>query len=218
MKSTATDRERKIAKILFEAGCVIFRPHQPIKLVSGLHSPIYVDNRRLMSFPKERDKVASALTSLIKEMGIPDVIAGAATGGIPHAAWVAAKLNLPMVYVRSKPKDHGQGNQIEGLFKPNQKVVVVEDMVSTASSSSEVIKALHLAKAKILYEVAIYTHKLKTADETFKGLKVKFKPLTNLAEVAKVAKKQGFLNKNQVELVLSWAKDPEKWTKKMGFE
>lgn len=225
MKSTNIDkkssrelREKKVAKILFEAGCVIFRPHQPIKLISGLLTPIYVDNRRLISFPKERDTVAAFLADLIKENGIPDLIAGAATGGIPHASWVAQKLNVPMVYVRSKPKDHGQGNQIEGILKRGQRVVVVEDMVSTGSSSSEVIKALKAAGARILYEVAIYTHNLKAADTTFKQLNVKFVPLTKLFDVAAVANKQEFLTDKQVELVLSWSKDPGAWSKKMGFE
>ena len=219
MKSTSTDNNisQKVAKILFETGCVIFRPSQPIKLVTGILSPIYVDNRRLMSFPKERRKVAIFLTERIQGIGLPQVIAGAATGGIPHAAWVAERLNLPMVYVRSKPKEHGQGNQVEGVLRRGQRVVVVEDMVSTASSSSVVIKGLRDLGALVQHEVAIYTHTLSEADKNFSKLKIFFHPLTNLREVVKVAKREGFLKDEDEKVILNWAKDPKNWAKKMGF-
>lgn len=218
MKSTSTDNiSQKVARILFETGCVIFRPRQPIKLVTGILSPIYVDNRRLMSFPQERRKIATFLTERIQDIGFPQVIAGAATGGIPHAAWVAERLNLPMVYVRSKPKEHGQGNQVEGVLRRGQRVVVVEDMVSTASSSSAVIESLRDLGASVKHEVAIYTHTLGEANKNFSRLKVSFHPLTNLKEVVKVAKKEGFLKDKDEKVILSWAKDPKNWAKKMGF-
>ena len=219
MKSTSTDNNisQKVAKILFDMGCVIFRSKRPIKLMSGVLSPIYVDNRRLMSFPKERRKVATFLAESIQEIGLPQVIAGAATGGIPHAAWVAERLNLPMVYVRSKPKMHGQGNQVEGVLRRGQSVVVIEDMVSTASSSSVVIRSLKDLGALVKHEVAIYTHTLSEADKNFSKLKVSFHPLTNLKEVVKVAKGKGFLKDEDEKIILNWAKDPKNWAKKMGF-
>lgn len=208
----------KAAKILFSTGCIIFRPRQPFKLVSGMFSPIYVDNRRLISFPTARKQIAKYLAKKVEKLKGIDIIAGAATGGIPHSAWVSELLKLPMVYVRGKPKDHGQGNQIEGLLRRGQHAVVIEDMVSTGGSSEEVIRALRKAGAIVRHEVAIYTHSLKKSDQNFNKLKVQFYPLTSLTDVTKVAQKAGFIKGSDVKLVKIWAQDPKNWGRKMGFE
>src|SRR3989344_2739122 len=118
MKSTNTDKARKdVAEILLDVGSVIFRPRQPFRFDSGILSPVYVDNRLLISMPRERELIIKYLVDKIRKIGVPDVVAGVATAGITHAAWIAQKLNLPMVYVRAKPKDHGRQNQVEGQVK-----------------------------------------------------------------------------------------------------
>lgn len=221
MKSTNTDHNassEKVAEILFDVGSVIFRPRQPFKFDSGIISPVYVDNRLLISQPVQRNKVINYLIGEIIKIGKPEVIAGVATAGIAHAAWIAQRLNLPMVYVRPKPKDHGRENQVEGLIRRGQRVLVVEDMVSTAGSSLNAIIALKKLGAKITDEIAIYTHGMKDSEENFKKAKVKFHALTDLKTVAQVAQKKGFLKEEQIESILVWAKDPKNWGKKMGFE
>lgn len=219
MKSTNTDKtSEKVAKILLDLGCIIFRPHQPFRFDSGILSPVYVDNRLLISAPEQREIIIKYLVDKVRKIGMPDVVAGVATAGITHAAWIAQKLNLPMVYVRAKPKDHGRQNQVEGRIRRGQKVLVVEDMVSTAGSSVGVIRALRNQGAIVTDEIAIYTHQIKKADENFRKMKIKFYCLTDLQTVTQVARKRGFLTKKQIETVLDWTKNPQNWGKKMGFE
>lgn len=215
MRSTNTD---KAAKILIDIGSVIFRPNQPFRFDSGILSPVYVDNRLLISVPREREKIIRYLVGEIKKIGMPEVIAGCATAGIPHAAFIAQKLNLPMIYVRSKPKDHGRGNQVEGLLRRGQKVVVIEDTVSTGGSSRNVIEAIHAQGAKVIYILAIYTHGLDEAEKNFKESKVKFYYLCDLQTVAKVAVEKGFLKPEQVDVILGWSHDPKNWGRRMGYE
>ncbi len=217
MKSTATDSQ-KTASILLDIGSVLFSRRQPFKFDSGILSPVYVDNRLLISYPKEREVILGLLIKRIKEIGIPDVVAGVATAGIPHAAFIAQKLNIPMVFVRAKPKDHGRGNQVEGIIKKGQKVLVVEDLISTGGSSARVVEALRNIGAEVTEVLAIYSHNLKEAQENFKKAKVKFSFLTSTQEVAKVAKEKGLLLDGQIETIIEWTKDPKNWGKKMGFE
>jgi len=219
MKSTNSAKtSEKTAAILIEAGTIIFRPKQPFKFDSGILSPVYVDNRLLISSVKSRETILKYLISLVNKIGKPEVIAGVATAGIPYAAWIAQKLRIPMVYVRSKPKGHGRENQVEGHIKRGDHVLVVEDMVSTAGSSVNVIKSLRKLGAKVTDEIAIYTHGMKVADRNFIKMKVRFCSLTNLQTVAELARQKGYLRKDQTEIILSWAEDPEGWGKKMGFQ
>ncbi|MCR4325061.1 MAG: orotate phosphoribosyltransferase [Candidatus Curtissbacteria bacterium] len=217
MKSTTTDSE-KVAAILFNLGAIFIRPSRPFKYTNGILSPVYTDNRLLMSNPPEWRKVIDLMTRKVKGMGKIDVIAGAATAGIPHAAIIAQKINLPMVYVRPQPKEHGKGNQIEGVIKKGQKVLVIEDLVSTGGSSIRVIKALRKAGAKVVGEVAIFTYGMKEAETNFKRAKVKLVSLSNFKAATKIAAENGLLKQNQISIVLDWAKDPKGWGKKMGFE
>lgn len=214
MKSTNIDKKiaDQVASILFDVGAVIFRPKQPFRFDSGILSPVYADNRLLISYPKQRNEVLKCLISKINKIGKPDVVAGVATAGITHAAWIAQKLDLPMVYVRPKPKDHGRENQVEGLVKRGQKVLVVEDMVSTAGSSLTAISALRHLGAIVTDEIAIYTHQMAQSQKNFKKAKVKFHTLTNLQSVAEIAQKKGFLKSGQINVILDWAKDPKSWT------
>ncbi|MEX2028547.1 MAG: orotate phosphoribosyltransferase [Candidatus Curtissbacteria bacterium] len=217
MKSTNTDK-LKVAKILFRIGSVIFRTRQPFRYSSGILSPIYTDNRLIISYPKERKVIIDMLAREIKKIGIPDVIAGTATAGIPHAAFLAQKLNLPMIYVRSEKKNHGKGNQIEGKIAKGQKAIVVEDLISTGNSSLAVVKSLRRAGVKVTDAVAIFTYGLKEAETNFKSSKVKLHTLTDIDHSTAAALSEGFLKDEQVDAIRAWAKDPKGWGKEMGFE
>lgn len=219
MKLTESDRvANDVASILYDIGAVLFRSKQPFRYDSGILSPVYTDNRLIISYPKERSKIINYLIRTIEKIGIPDVIAGTATAGIPHAAFIAQRLKLPMVYVRSQPKDHGTGNQVEGKIKRGQKVLIVEDLVSTAGSSIRVAKALRKLGADVTDEVAIFTYHLKESENNFKKNNIKLHNLTDLEHSAQAAVKKGLLKPQQVEVILSWAKNPKNWAKKMGFE
>lgn len=219
MKLISIASHYKIAQILFEIGAVTFSRNNPFRFDSGILSPVYVDNRILISYPKEREIVINEIISKIRdEIGKVDVIAGVATAGIPHAAWLAQKLNLPMIFVRAKPKDYGKGNQVEGKLKRGQRVLVLEDLISTAGSSVRVIEAIRKLGGIVTDEIAIYTHNLKEADTNLKRARVKLHYLTDTKTVAALAQTQGFLNKEQVVVILDWIKDPANWAKKMGYE
>lgn len=218
MKSTATDSSAKVASILFNLGSVLIRPSRPFKYDSGIVSPVYVDNRLIISHPEEWKKVIKLMVETVNKLGKVDVIAGTATAGIPHAALVAQKLNLPMVYVRPQPKDHGKGNQVEGIIKKGQRVVVIEDLISTGGSSIRVVKALRKMGAKVIGEVSIFTYGMKEADTNFRRAKVKLISLSNFKAATKIAVENGLLKQDQISIVLDWAKDPKNWGKKMGFE
>ncbi len=216
MKSTNTADQ--VASILYDTGAIVFRPKQPFRYNSGILSPVYTDIRLIISHPDARDKIVEFLTKKVKEVGIPNVVAGTATAGIPHAAFIAQKLRIPMVYVRSQPKDHGKGNQVEGVIKRGQKVTIIEDLVSTAGSSVRVVEALRNLGATVTDEVAIFTYGLRESEDNLKKAQVTLHTLTDLKRSAVVAVKKGFLMKDQVKLIFNWAKDPQNWGKKMGFE
>lgn len=213
MKSTSTAESQKVASILLDIGAVLFSRNKPFRYDSGILSPVYTDNRILISHPKEREKVVALLVAKIKKIGVPDVVAGTATAGIPHAAFIAQTLKIPMVYVRSQPKDHGKGNQVEGVIKRGQKVIVVEDLISTAGSSIRVVNALRKLGAVVTDEVAIFTYRLKESELNLKKAKVTLHALCDLSDSCQAAKAKGFLKDEQIELIKSWAKDPKNWGK-----
>lgn len=219
MKSTSTDKKiaDQVASILFDVGAVIFRPRQPFRFNTGIVSPVYTDNRLILSRPKERKAIINLLTKLVEKIGTPDVIAGTSTAGIPHAAFIAQKLNLPMVYARPRPKDHGRENQVEGSLKRGQRVIVVDDLISTGRSSLEAAEAVRRVGGRVTDLVAITSYGLKVAEDNFKKAKIKLHTLTDLDHSAQVAVKKGFLKKEQVNVINSWAQAPKNWAKKMGF-
>lgn len=185
-------QQHEIAAALLSIGAVELRPKSPFTWTSGIKSPIYCDNRLTMSSPTVRKQIAEALATSIREF-FPEtnVVAGTATAGIPHAAWVSDVLNLPMVYVRSKAKEHGRGNQIEGKIEAGQKVIVVEDLISTGGSSIDAVHALEKQGCEVLGVVCIFTYHLKRADELFEEAGIPYVSLTNfdaLIEEATVAK------------------------------
>lgn len=219
MKSINTvSTHHQVAKILFDIGCVIFRPRQPFKYDSGILSPVYTDNRLVISYPDKWKKIIEFLITKINEIGLPDVVAGTATAGIPHAAYIAQQLKIPMVYVRAEPKSHGKGNQVEGRIIRGQKVIIIEDLVSTGRSSTRVAEAIKKLGANVSSVVAIYTYQLKESEDNFKKSNIKLHALTNLKTSCEVAREEGFLKEDQIEIILDWAKDPENWAKKMGYE
>ncbi|MGM8211813.1 orotate phosphoribosyltransferase [Virgibacillus sp. W0430] len=169
----------EIARDLLEIKAVQIRPNNYFTWTSGIKSPIYCDNRLTMSYPDVRNKLIKAFIAEIKAMDIqPDVIAGCATAGIPHAAWVADKLNLPMVYVRSKPKGHGKGNQIEGKVEKGQNVLVIEDLISTGGSSIEAAKVLMDEGLHVTGVLAIFTYGLAESTRRFAQETIPFKTIT----------------------------------------
>lgn len=203
---------KKIAEQLLEIKAVALNPSQPFTWASGLKSPIYCDNRLTMSYPKVRKEIANGLAQIIKE-NYPDVevIAGTATAGIPHAAWVAEVLDLPMVYIRGKAKDHGKKNQIEGFISPNQKMVVIEDLISTGGSVLEACVAAEQEGADVLGVAAIFTYGLPKGIENFEKAQVPFTTLTNYNELIEVAVSKGYINDSEVALLKKWKENPKDW-------
>lgn len=219
MKSTDTDKVAyQVSQILIDLGCIIIRPHQPFKFNTGITSPVYTDNRLILSSPKQRSKIIDLLIKRVKHLEIPDVVAGTSTAGIPHAAFVAQRLNLPMIYVRTEPKKYGRKNQVEGSFRKGQKVLVIDDLISTGRSCLEVVKAVRKLGGKVTNVLAITTYGLKEAEKNFEKHKVKLHVLTDLNHSCEVAVKNGILKKERVDIIKEWSKDPEGWGKKMGFE
>jgi len=175
---------KSIAKILLEIDAIKIDPNFGFTWASGIKSPIYCDNRKLISYPEYRDLVAESFAEIIKDkFPQAQMIAGTATAGIPHAAWVAQKLNLPMIYVRSKPKEHGQSQQIEGVFKKNQHVVLIEDLISTGKSSIEAFHALKKNQLNVLNILSIMTYQTELAENNFKKIDKNPISLININDV-----------------------------------
>lgn len=202
----------RIAEALLQIEAVVLRPDDPFTWTSGIKSPIYCDNRMTISYPDIREMIADGFVQLIREH-FPDaeVVAGAATGGIPHAAWVAQKLNLPMVYVRDKAKGHGKQNKIEGLLKPRQKTVVIEDLISTGGSSIKVAEAVREEGGVALGVAAIFTYQLSKADEGFREASFTLKTLSNYEALLNVAARTGRIREDQLSLLQSWRTNPESY-------
>ena len=203
-----------IARDLLSIGAVFLRPDEPFTWASGIKSPIYCDNRLTLTAPAVRNDVENGLAEVIRrEYPDVEVLTGTPTAGIAHAAIVGHLMNLPMGYVRSGAKDHGRGNRIEGKLEPGQKVVVVEDLISTAGSCIEVVEALREAGAEVLGIASIFTYGMKKGLDRLAEAKVKNVSLTNLDAVAKVAAETGFINPEDVARLLKFRDNPsdESW-------
>lgn len=206
--------EKQVAEQLLEIKAVFLKPNDPFTWASGIKSPIYCDNRLTLGFPKVRQFIAAALAEKIKEdFGDVDVIAGTATAGIPHAAWVSDLLDLPMVYVRSKAKEHGKGNQIEGPISKGQKVVVIEDLISTGGSSLKAVEALEQAGAEVLGIAAIFTYGLEKGNKLLAESGTKLVTLTNYDELIEVALTKNYVSKEDMQTLKEWKQNPETWGK-----
>ena len=206
--------ETIIAKDLLRIGAVFFRPQEPFTWASGIKSPVYCDNRLTLSAPAVRRDVENGLAVLV-EQHFPDAQAlmGTSTAGIAHAAITAHILNLPMGYVRSGAKDHGRQNQIEGRLEPGQKVVVVEDLISTGGSVIEVVDALREAGAEVLGIVSIFTYGMQKSVERLAAAQVKNVSLTNFDVIAQVAADEGYIKPGDVARLIAFRNNPsdESW-------
>ncbi len=206
--------QTKIAKDLLSIGAVFLCPDQPFTWASGIKSPIYCDNRLTLTAPSVRNDVENGLVEVIRrEYPDVEVLMGTSTAGIAHAAIVGHLMNLPMGYVRSGAKDHGRGNRIEGKLEPGQKVVVVEDLISTAGSCIEVVEALREAGAEVLGIASIFTYGMQKGLDRLAEANVKNVSLTNLDAVAKVAAETGYIKPDDVARLLKFRDNPsdESW-------
>ncbi|KRM07946.1 orotate phosphoribosyltransferase [Liquorilactobacillus ghanensis DSM 18630] len=203
---------KAIAADLLKIKAVSLSPQQPFTWASGIKSPIYCDNRLTISYPQVRRQIAIGLAELIKaQFPQVEVIAGTATAGIPHAAWVADLLNLPMIYVRSKPKDHGQGRQIEGVLQPGQKTVLIDDLISTGGSVLKAVAAARKEQAEVIGVAGIFSYQLAAADQNFTAAQVPFATLTNYTELIAAAQEQQELSTADLTLLQAWRQDPTNW-------
>ena len=208
--------EKKIAKDLLSIGAVFLRPEQPFTWASGIKSPIYCDNRLTLTAPEVRNHVEEGLAELIrKHYPEVEVLMGTSTAGIAHAAITATILNLPMGYVRSGSKDPGRGNQIEGKLEKGQKVVVVEDLISTGGSCIEVVEALRNAGADVLGIVSIFTYGMQKGIDRLAAAEAKNYSLSNLDALVEVAAEEGYIKAEDKERILKFRNNPsdESWIK-----
>ncbi len=214
-----TNTSEQVAKILLNLNAVSLNPEKPFKYDSGILSPVYIDNRILISYPKERQIIRDLYIDAIKSTGEQfDLIAATATAGIPHAAWIADKLNLPMVFVRGKVKDHGKKNRVEGVVQKGAKTAVIEDLISTGESAIETAIAVRQAGGRVSYIFAIITYEMEKSKENFEKNKLKLIPLITFEDVLKMAQDLGQISKKDNEIILDWIQNPTTWGKRMGFE
>ncbi len=204
--------EKVVAEKLLQVNAVKLSPDQPFTWASGWKSPIYCDNRKVLSFPFVRDFVKSEMCNVIFEK-FPgaDLLAGVATAGIPWGAMAADQLKLPYIYVRPKPKEHGLGNQIEGSFEKGQKVVVIEDLVSTGKSSLQVVDVLKNAGLEVIGMVSIFTYGFPVATEAFAAASLEYHSLTNYPTLIELALEKGMVSAGHEGLLLKWRDDPANW-------
>ncbi|HZG70211.1 MAG TPA: orotate phosphoribosyltransferase [Chondromyces sp.] len=203
---------KEVAGKLLEIQAVFLQPNDPFTWSSGMKSPIYCDNRLTLSYPEVRKLIANGLSSLIKEhFPGTQLIAGTATAGIPHAAWVSDILGLPMCYVRSKAKGHGKGNQIEGKAEPGTKVVVVEDLISTGGSAITAVEALREAGCDVLGIVSIFTYDLEKGRQKIKEADIRSYSLSDYPTLIEVAAEKNYVQASDLQTLREWHKQPEKW-------
>jgi orotate phosphoribosyltransferase len=204
---------RKIAQHLLDIGALIIRDKDNLfTWASGIRSPIYCDNRLTMSFPVVRDAIAEAFAEKVKDLGDVDAIVGTATAGIAHAAYLSQKLDLPMAYVRSGAKDHGKGEQIEGIVIKGDRVVLVEDLISTGGSSLKAAKALQAAGAEVVCVLSIFTYGFSEATEAFEREGIPVWSLTDYAEVLTLAQERGLVSDEDALLLSQWSQNPRMFT------
>lgn len=206
--------DRKLASELLRIKAVLLRPDEPFTWASGWHSPIYCDNRRILSDPELRSKVAGWLAeTAVRECPEADIVAGVATGAIAHGVLAADRMKKPFVYVRPKPKDHGTGSQIEGVLPKGSKVVVIEDLISTGMSSLAAVKALRDAGAEVLGMVAIFTYGFDLAARCFEEEGVRLKTLSCYDALIEEATATDYVKESDVEILRQWRNNPSEWNK-----
>lgn len=204
--------ELKVARALLDAGAVRFSPKAPFTWASGLKSPIYCDNRQLLGFPDLRGAISDALASWARELA-PTLIAGTGSAGIPWAALVADRMDLPLAYVRPQPKNHGMGRQVEGPNADGHRVVLIEDLISTGGSSLRCVEALKREDATVLEVLALFTYGLPQAEAAFRNSGVALRVLTTFEALAEEAAQAGMLDADGIAALTEWRRDTVAWSK-----
>ena len=208
------EKALKVAEFLLQIKAVKLSPSSPFTWASGWKSPIYCDTRISLSYPTIRTFIRQTYAeSILEKFGKPDVIAGVATGGIPQGALIAQELGVPFIYIRSSAKGHGMGNQVEGYFEKGQKVVVIEDLISTGGSSMKAIDALKDVGLEVKGLIAIFTYGFNTAENTFKKANCPFLTLTNYDLLLKQAVVHDYIQESDVNSLKEWKKNPDIWGK-----
>jgi orotate phosphoribosyltransferase len=204
--------EKVIAEKLLQINAIRLSPEKPFTWVSGIKSPIYCDNRKILSFPYQRDFIKSEMCNIVFE-AYPeaDVVCGVATAGISWGAMTADQLKLPFIYCRPEPKKHGLGNQIEGFYEQGQKVVIVEDLVSTGKSSLQVVEVLKAAGLEVIGMVAIFSYGFPDAKARFVEIDLPLKTLTNYASLVEMAIEKNIIAPEIQEILLKWSNNPTEW-------
>lgn len=206
--------ELKVAEFLLQIKAIKLQPANPFTWASGWKSPIYCDNRISLSHPQVRTFIRQKLAQLIQEeFGSVDVIAGVATAGIPQGVLVAQELGLPFIYVRSKAKEHGTGSLIEGEYREGQRVVVIEDLISTGKSSLQAVIALREVGLSVVGLVAIFSYGFEEATQNFTEAKCRFKTLSNFSALINYASEHSIIAPNDVEMLNKWRLNPSQWTR-----
>jgi orotate phosphoribosyltransferase len=210
-KITTTD-QKTVAEKLLQAQAISLSPQQPFTWSSGWKSPIYCDNRKVLGFPYIRDFIKSEMCNVIfAQFPEAALLAGVATAGIPWGAMAADQLKLPYVYVRSKPKDHGLGQQIEGYYQPGQPTVVIEDLISTGKSSLQVVEVLRQEGLEVVGLVSIFDYGFHTARNAFEKAGVPYVSLSNYATLIGLSREKGLISPQQESVLLTWSADPANW-------
>ncbi len=208
------DIAKQVAKSLLQINAIILQPNNPFKWASGWNSPIYCDNRKTLAYPEIRNFIRSSLSSAINNhYKGANVIAGVATAGIPHGALVAEELDLPFIYVRSKTKEHGKQNKIEGHFEKEQTVVLIEDLISSGKSSLEAVSALREAGMNVKGVVSIFTYGFEKASQNFRNLNCDFISLCDYDNMLPEALNTKYITERELPLLKEWRKDPSVWKK-----
>jgi orotate phosphoribosyltransferase len=207
--------EKAVAEKLLQINAIKLSPQEPFTWASGWKSPIYCDNRKVLSFPFIRDFIKSEMCNVVFEhFQEAELLAGVATAGIPWGAMVADQLKLPYIYVRPKPKEHGLGNQIEGFYEKGQKTVVIEDLISTGKSSLQVVDVLRDAGIEVVGMVSIFNYGFDKAVDAFADAGVSYRSLTNYNTLIELAIEKGIVTKEQQNTLLNWRRDPANWNVK----
>jgi orotate phosphoribosyltransferase len=208
------DTALKVAEYLLQIKAIKLQPEDPFTWASGIKSPIYCDNRKILSYPTIRTFIRQSYAKKIEEkFGKPDIIAGVATGGIPHGVLVAQELGLPFVYVRSTAKGHGLGNVIEGDYEAGQTVVVIEDLISTGGSSLKAVEDLREAGLNVKGLVSIFTYGFEIAQTNFDNANCRYETLTNYEYLLDVAINKKYISEEYLNTLREWKDDPKKWLK-----
>jgi orotate phosphoribosyltransferase len=207
-----TKIEEEVAQILLDAKAIALRPSPPFKFTSGISSPIYCDNRVLLSIPDARSHIVNYYADAVNRLGIHvDVVAGVATASIPWAALLADRLGKPMIYVRKEPKGHGMENLIEGKLEKGQRVLIVEDLVSTGKSSIAAIEAVRKGGGIVDHCIAIFSYQMTSSKQAFSDAKCELHSLSNFSALVNFAANKGIIRKEDLNLVLEWSKSPDSW-------